>query len=166
MVLDVLVYFSSFIIGVVLGGLATFLSRRMLVNRQIRIAERKAARLVAEARLESKDILHTASQEADKIKAATEADYRERRSDLQRQENRLSQKTESLERKLEGVDQRDRNLANKEKEIDSVRSHLEETKNKQLKQLELISGLSSSEAKQIILERVDGEFGRAIKFGT
>ncbi len=153
----VLAIFFSFIIGIIFGGMATFLSRRMMVNRQIRIAERKAARLVVEARGESKNILQAAKEEADKVKSTAEADHRERRSELHRQENRLAQKTESLERKLESAEQRERNLANKEKEIDSVRSHLEEARNRQLKQLELISGLSSSEARQMLLDRMEGE---------
>jgi len=122
--------FFSFIIGVVFGGMAAFLSRRVMVNRQMRIAERKAAKMVAEARAESREGLHAAGQEAEKVKSAAEAEYRERRTELQRQENRLSQKSESLERKLESVEHRERNLANKEKEIDSLRTNLEETRNK------------------------------------
>ncbi len=153
----VLAIFSSFIIGIVLGGITTFLSRRMIVNRQIRIAERKAARLVAEARAESKNVLQTAREEADRMKSANEAEYRERRSELQRQENRLGQRVESLERKLESLEHRERNLANKEKELDSARSHLEELRGKQLQQLELISGLSTAEAKQMLLEAIEGE---------
>jgi ribonuclease Y len=153
----VLAIFFAFIIGIIFGGMAAFLWRRMMVNRQIRIAERKAARLVSEARAESKDALEAARQEAGKIKSGAEAEYRERRSELQRQENRLTQKAESFERKLEGVEHRERNLANKEKEIDSVRATLEENKNKQLSQLQLISGLSSDEAKQMLLERIEGE---------
>ena len=147
----------SFIIGVIFGGMAAFLSRRMIITRQIRIAERKAARMIAEARAESKNVLSATREEAEKAKLATEAEYRERRSELQRQENRLSQKGESLERKLEDVGQRERNLANKEKEIESVRAHLGEVREKQLKQLELISGMSSAEAKQMLLETMEVE---------
>ena len=124
--LDILVYFSSFVIGVVLGGMAVFLSRRMMVNRQLRIAERKAARMVIEARSEAKDVLNDAREEVEKIKVQADTEHRERRSELQRQENRLSQKSETLERKLESVDHRERSLANKEKEIESTRSHLGE----------------------------------------
>ena len=153
----VLAIFFSFIIGVIFGGMALFLSRGMLINRQLRLAQRKAARLMAEARLEAKDVLNGAKQEADKVKVLAEAEHRERRSELQRQESRLSQKTETLERKLEGAEQRERNLANKEKEIESMHAHLSEVKNKQLKQLELISSMSSDEAKQALFEAVESE---------
>jgi len=148
---------SIFVIGIIAGGVVVFFARRMLINRQIRIAERKAARMIAEARLESKNVLSEAKQEAEKTKSAAEADYRERRSQLQNQENRLAQKTEGLERKLEGLEHRERNLGNQEKKIESTRSQLEEVRNRQLRQLELISGMSSAEAKQTLLETMEVE---------
>jgi ribonuclease Y len=147
----------SFIIGVVFGGMAAFLSRRVMINRQMHIAERKADRILAEARAESKDLIHEARQETEKIKAGVEAEYRERRAELQRQESSLSQRTESLERKLEDVENRGRNVSNKEKEIESIRTHLDEIREKQLKQLELISGMSSDEAKQRLIETMEVE---------
>lgn len=155
----VLAIFFSFIIGVIFGGMAVFLSRGMMFNRQLRIAQRKAARLVAEARLEAKGILDETKQEAEKVRSQAEAEYRERRSELQRQESRLSQRAETLERKLEAVEQRERNLASKEKEIETMHAHLAEIKSKQLKQLELISGISSAEAKQALLEAMEVELG-------
>ncbi len=148
---------SIFVIGIIVGGVAIFFFRKTMVNRQLRIAERKASRMVSEAGAKSKDMLREAKQEADKAVTAAGAEYRERRAELQRQENRLSQKSESLERKLENVEHRERNLSNKEKEIESTRAHLEELKNRQLKQLELISGMSSAEAKQALSEAMEVE---------
>ncbi|MBA7619786.1 Ribonuclease Y [subsurface metagenome] len=153
----ILAVFFSFVIGVVFGGMAIFLFRRMMVNRQIRLAQRKAAKIEAEANEEAKKTLNEAKREVDKTKSATDADYRERRSELQRQENRLSQKTETLDRKLEGAEQRERNLTNKEKEITSVRSELDEIRAKQLKQLEMISGMSTAEAKKLFLDAIETE---------
>jgi ribonuclease Y len=147
----------AFIIGLIAGGVGFFVTRRVVFNRQIRIAERKAAKMVADARNESKEALQQAQEEAKRIKNSADTDYRERRSELQKQENRLSQKNETLDRKLEGVEQRERNLNNKEKEIESVRSQLVELKDKQLKQLETISGMSSDEAKKSLLDAMEVE---------
>lgn len=149
--------FSVLFIGAIFGGMVTFLSRRMLINRQMRIAERKAARTVAEASVEAKDMLNEAKQEAEKIKQVSDAEHRERRAELQRQENRLAQKGETLEHKLEAAENREKSLANKEKEIESIRSQLGEVKDRQLKQLELISGMSSDEAKQNLIEAMEIE---------
>jgi len=149
--------FFSFIIGLIFGGAAAFLWRRMVFNRQLRIAERKAARMVAEARNEAKGILQEAQEEVKKNKTTADAEYRERRSELQRQENRLSQKQETLDRKIESAEQRERNMTNKEKEIETIRGQLGELKDKQLQQLELISGMSSTEARQNLLDAMEVE---------
>jgi ribonuclease Y len=147
----------SFIIGLIAGGLGFFVARRVVFNRQIRVAERKAAKMVADARSESKEVLQQAQEEAKRIKTSADTDYRERRTELQRQENRLSQKNETLDHKLEGVEQRERSLNSKEKEIESVRGQLVELKDKQLKQLEMISGMSSAEAKKSLLDAMEVE---------
>jgi ribonuclease Y len=55
------------------------------------------------------------------------------------------------------VEQRERNLANKEKGIESIRADLTDVRDRQLKQLELISGMSSNEAQQTLLERIEAE---------
>src|SRR3989304_4769178 len=155
--LNLVAFFFIFIIGVVLGGMAAFLSRRLIFNRQLRIAERKAAKMVAEARNEAKDITAAAQEDGKRIKAGAEGEYRERRSELQKQENRLNQKSETLDRKLEGVEQRDRNLTNKEREIEATRNQIVELKDRHLKQLELISGMSSTEARQRLSDAMEGE---------
>ncbi|MCX7912386.1 MAG: Rnase Y domain-containing protein, partial [Dehalococcoidales bacterium] len=157
MVVDIMLSIYSLIIGLVFGGLAVFFTLRIAFNRRLRIAERKAARMVAEARTEAKDILQQAQEEAKRIKAQAEAEYRERRVELQREQNRLNQKSEVLDRKLEAVEQRERNLAGKEREIESIRTEVAELREKQLKQLEVISGMSSAEAKKMLLEAVESE---------
>jgi ribonuclease Y len=156
-VTEILAIFFSFVIGVIFGGMAMFLSRSMLANRQIRIAQRKAAKLLAEARAEAKDILEENRKEIDKLKQMNEAEYKERRAEIQRQENRLTQKESSLEHKLEDAVQRERNLILKEKELDAIKANLAEVKENQLKQLELISNLTSDEAKQMLLDKIEVE---------
>ena len=155
--IEYIAIFFSFVIGLIFGGMAAFLSRRLVFNRQLRIAERKAARMVAEARNESKGILQEAQEEGKRIKTSSDSDYRERRTELQRQENRINQKGETLDRKTENVEQRERNLTNREKEIETTRGQLGELKDKQLNQLELISGMSSPEAKQTLLDAMEVE---------
>jgi len=147
----------SFIIGLIAGGAAVFFFRRTIINRQIRIAEKKAARIMTDARVESKSILDEAKREADKMRQSSVAEFRSQHAELQRLEDRLAQKTEALDRKLESVEQRERNLASKEKEIESAQAHLREIRDRQLKQLELISGMSSAEAKQALIDSMEVE---------
>jgi ribonuclease Y len=147
----------SFVIGAIFGSMATFLSRGWMANRQIRIAQRKAAKIVADARVEAKDIISDMREEADKLKASTDAEYRERRNELQRTENRLTQKEATLEHKLEDAIQREKNLMSKEKELESMKAGLTEVKEEQVKQLELIASMTSEEAKKALFDNMEME---------
>ena len=148
---------AVFVIGIVLGAIIWWLFRGAIIGRRARIAERRAARIIADAEFRGKGIINEARQEIEKIRVAAEAESRERRIEIGKQENRLSQKLESLERKLESVEHRERNLTQKEKAIDATRAEMDELKVKQLQRLEQVSGLTSAEAKQQLLEAVEGE---------
>ena len=153
----VIMLIAVMIIGIVAGGAIIFFFRRMAVNRLLRITQRKANRTIIESRDEAKKIVEQSRVEAEKVRTTADAEYRERRLELQRQENRLLSKTENLERKLEGVGQRERALANKEKSLENLNAQIEEAKNKELKQLEIISGMSSEQAKEMLLQSVESE---------
>ncbi|MBN1692824.1 MAG: ribonuclease Y [Dehalococcoidales bacterium] len=158
--LDAITYIAlvfSFLIGLILGILGFFLIRRVIFNRQIRIAERKAVKMVSEARNEAKNVLQDAQNEAKRVKTAADNDVRERRSEVQKQENRVNQKSEAIDRKTENIEQRERSLINREKELEETSSQITELKDKELKQLELISKMSSDEAKQILLDAMEVE---------
>ena len=157
MEVSALVYMSSLIIGVVLGGLTVFFFRRMAVNRQLRADQRKATRTVAEANREAKEMTDQARTDANKERASADSEYRDRRSELQRQESRLQSKTENVDRKLEGVAQREDNLATREKGLETLQSQLGEAKTKQLEQLEVIARMTSAEAKEQLIERMEVE---------
>ena len=78
-------------------------------------------------------------------------EIRERRGEVQSQERRLIQKEENLERKIEKIENKEKDLESQEKEIVERKQTLNETIEKQLKELQRISGLSKDEAKQILL---------------
>jgi len=128
-----------------------------LTGGRIRAATKEATAILDDAKAKEKEILLQAKEEAVKIRSEAEAEARQRRSELQRHERRLSQKEESLERKIEGLERREHAFSSKEKEIENTRASIEELKRKELQQLELISGMSSAEAKEFLLSAVESE---------
>ena len=144
-------------IGMIIGGVIVYFFRNMSITRQLRVAQRKAARTIAEAKDETKVLVNDAKQEADKIKASAENEYRQRFAELQRQENRLTSKTESLDHRLEGLEARERNLMNKERESEAIRAEATSIRERQVKQLETIASMTTADAKQMLLERVESE---------
>jgi ribonuclease Y len=157
--INVLLALFGFIIGGVAGAAFVYFFRRFRLTREMRLAERKAAKIATEAEHRAKDIIREARAEVDKVKSKAEAEYRERRNEVNRNENRLVQKESTLERKLEDVERRGRELTNKEERIESLRTQIEEARGKQLQQLELISGMSSDEARKYLLEAMEVEIG-------
>ena len=143
--------------GVALGGLSAALLVIVLRGHRIREAEKNAADLLIEAKTKHKEALLEAKEEAIKIKSQAEGEIRERHADLNRQAKRISQREENLDRKSEALERRDRNLAGKEKEADGLRAQLEELRQKQIQQLELISGMSSAEAREVLIKAMEDE---------
>ncbi|MDY6917060.1 MAG: ribonuclease Y [Chloroflexota bacterium] len=143
--------------GLAIGGLVAYLARGMIAARKVRGAEKEAETLLASARAEHKETLIEAKEEAYKIKSQAETENRQRRADLNRQERRMTQKEENLEKKTESLERRERGVSAKEKEAEEVLVHLDELRRKQIEQLELISGISSEEAKRFLAEALEEE---------
>lgn len=141
----------------VFGGVAAFLARQMIAGSRVRRAAEEAGRLVTEAQEKQKAILLEAKEAAINMKAEVEASYRETRTELQKLERRLNQKDENLERRDEGLQRREHGITAKEREAEKLRGRIEELHQKQQQQLELVANMSSTEAREILLQRVDGE---------
>jgi len=147
------------VVGLVLavGLLFGYFARQLLANQQLRSTENEAKRLLEEATAKHEELLRKAREEAVKVRQAAEAESRERRYELQRLERRFSQKEERLDNKLESLERRERGMDAKEKGLDAARVQLDEIRAKQLHELELISGMSSQEAKEELLKAVEVE---------
>ncbi len=131
--------------------------RSVILSKKAQLAEKNASDILSEAATKQKEILLEAKEEGIKIKADAETDIRARRSELNRQERRLSQKEENVERKNEAVDRREKSITSKEQNAEKIRSQLDELKQKQVQQLELISGMSTVEAKEHLLNLIEAE---------
>lgn len=151
-----LIYISMGLL-LILGCGIGYLARQLIANEQLRASKSEAERLVSSAEAKHKQLLAEAKEEANRLRVAAEAEARERRLEIQRLERRFSQKEEALERKLESIERREHNLTLKEKEIEGIKLQQEEIRKKQLNQLELIAGMSSAEAKQLLLQNVEAE---------
>lgn len=156
-VIPTTLYFVLIGLVLVLGLLFGYFARQILANQQLRKAQDEAKRLLEEAIATHEEMLKKAREEAVKVRAAAEAESRERRYELQRLERRFAQKEEKLERKLEALERRERAISNREREIENLRAQLDDLRSKQMQRLELISGMSSEEAKQELLRAIEDE---------
>lgn len=149
------------VVGALLGVGIGYFVRKSLAEAKISSAEREAELIVEQARKSTeahkKEAVLEAKDEIHRLRSEAERDIRERRTESQRQERRLLQKEESLDKKLESLERKEELVANKEKRVEETQSQVDQLLKEQVMELERISGLSSDEAKKIILSNVEQE---------
>lgn len=128
-----------------------------LASKIVDDAKREAETITKEAELKAKD-------EVFQAKAEAERDAKEKRKDLQALEKRLQQKEENLDKKMNLFDQRDADLTkkdqallNREQGLVQKEERLDGLIAEQREKLESISGLSSAEAKKILMDAMESE---------
>ena len=145
------------VVGVALGGVMGYTLYRYLAARKIKAIEEQAEQLLNDARTRQKEIELEAKDVALKLREEAEADIKNRRQEVQRQEQRLQARRENLDRRMDNLENRERKIAAKEKELEREEARLGELVKEQLRELERISGLSEDQAKEVLLERIRGE---------
>lgn len=149
------------ILALGIGGFIGWIIRKNAAEKVIGSAEEEAKRIVdsaqSAAEAKKRESVVAAKEEVMQIRNDAEKEVRERRSEVQRLERRVTQKEESLDRKIETLERKEENLHRKEEETEKLRESLVATVAKEKEELERVSGLSTDEAKQILLHSVEEE---------
>ncbi|HEX9738448.1 MAG TPA: Rnase Y domain-containing protein, partial [Candidatus Limnocylindria bacterium] len=145
------------LIAGILGLIAGYVVRRLLTATKIRNAESYAERLVADARAKQKEIILEGKDEVLQVQRAAEEEARQRRTDLQRQDRLLLDRTEGLDRKSESLERREVQAEERVAELDAEKVRLAALRAQQLTSLEHIGGLSASEARQSLIRAIEDE---------
>ena len=153
---------GSFIIitlSLAVGLVAGYFGRRLLAESRIGAAEEEAARIIEEAAKEAesrkKEILLEGKEEIHRYRQEAEKEIRERRRELDRMERRNLQKEELLDKKSENIEKKEQALLERERELDKAQQDVQVILSQQLKELERLSGLTSEEAKELLLYNVE-----------
>ncbi len=124
-------------------------------------AEERAREIIDQAlktaETKKKEALLEAKEESIKTKNELEKEARERRLEVQKYEKRVLSKEETLDRKTETLEKREAKLATKEAELDKLREEIGSVHQKEMAELERISGLTSEQAKDYLLKTVEDE---------
>ena len=135
--------------------------RKKIAESKIQSAESEAKRLIENVKIEAENIkkeeMIKAKEEVLKLRNELDQEIKERRGDVQTQERRLIQKEENLEKRIAVYDGKEKELERKFSENEQKRVELENIYNKQLEELQRISGLTEEQAKQQLLSNLDKE---------
>jgi len=119
----------------------------------------QAVKIVADAEKQAetkkKEVVLEAKEEVHKLRSELEKETRDRRNEVQRIERRVLQREELLDKKVENIEQKEEAISKKQKEIQKSHEDVLELYKKQSEVLERLSGLSSEEAKQLLLSNIE-----------
>ena len=159
-----IIYAIVGVVAVLIGLVGGFLGRKYMAEARLATAESLAKKLVSDAEREVDNLKREAQVEAKdevlSMKSEADREIKSRRSDLQRQERRLSQREEMLESKEVEAEKRDKRIGSWEEHLKSQESKLMKAAAEQKKLLEKVARMTTQEAKDYLLENVMEEVKR------
>lgn len=156
---------AALIVGAAVSGVIFF--RQGIAYRQRQAesimgsAEKEAEKILADADKEAeskkKTALVEAKDEIHKLRSDAEKEIKDRRFEVSRQERRIQQKEESLDKKNDNLERKEETLQNKIKKAEENLKEAETIKKSQMDILERISEFTRDQAKEYILDMLDGD---------
>lgn len=157
----------SLIIGLFIGALGAagltiayfnkgFSRKSKALQESIEKAEADAGKMLGEAQKagesRKRELLLQAKEEIHKSRLEFEKDVREKKTELQRERNRIDQKEEALDRKLEILEQKEEALDNRVSDVLALEEKAKELERQKMVELERISNLSVDDARNLVLD--------------
>ena len=152
---------AGWIVGFfVFGFAAAWLFRSLVWDKSnIDSANKRAERIVEDAitdgELKKKDILIAAQEVVERKAKDAEKDIQRKQKDIERERHKGQRELEKLENRNDQVQKRLDNLDKKEKRLILQEEELNAKIESQTAELERISSLTTDQAKEILLQRVD-----------
>ena len=161
------------------GGIAVGIIIMVIISRiGLNKDQQKASLILKEANLKSESMLKQATLDGrsvvHELKLAAEKEIKERKAEVVESENRLLRREDALNfrdkvltEKESQQEQRNRQISEKQKVLEQMEAELQKRVNIQVEELERISSLSQSEAKEelfaIVEKRMANEIGAYIR---
>ena len=149
------------VVVAVVTWFAAITYRKKVVESKIGGAESQAREIIDEAvktaEATKKEALLEVKEESLKTKNELEKETKERRAELQKYEKRVLSKEEAVDKKSDMLEKKEGALAKKEEQLAKVKAEVEKLNEQRTQELERISGLTSEQAKEILLKTVEEE---------
>ncbi|MBQ9699115.1 MAG: ribonuclease Y [Lachnospiraceae bacterium] len=135
--------------------------RKKVVESKIGSAESRAREIIDEAvktaEATKKEALLEVKEESLKAKNEFEKESKERRAELQKYEKRVLSKEEAIDKKADMLEKKEGALVKREEQLAKTKAEVEKLNEQRIQELERISGLTSEQAKEILLQTVEDE---------
>lgn len=150
------------LIGIFVGILVMIVFQYYKNKKAKEDAEKYLIDAKKEAEQNKKDLILEAKEEVSRIKNELEQEVKEKKQELKQSEERMLSREASLERRDESLakreqslEDRENNLFKKQEDIQLEQEEVEKLKEKQLLELQKISGYSKEKARELVLKNVE-----------
>ena len=146
------------LVALAVGLFAGYLYRKNGMEKKIGQTEEFCANMLEDATHKAeekkKEAVLEAKEEIIRLKSELDKEVRDRRSEVSRLESRVNQREEAFDKKLDNLEAREEALNEKYKEAERLEAEANEMHARQKDELERVAGMTSDEAKQILIDRV------------
>ncbi len=146
------------LIALAIGLVVGYLYRKNGMEKKIGQTEEFVANMLEDATHKAeekkKEAVLEAKEEIIRLKSELDKEVRDRRSEVSRLERRVNQREEAFDKKLDNLEAREEALNEKYKEAERMEAEAAEMHDRQKQELERVAGMTSDEAKQILIDRI------------
>ena len=146
------------LIALAIGLFAGYLYRKNGMEKKIGQTEEFCANMLEDATHKAeekkKEAVLEAKEEIIRLKSELDKEVRDRRSEVSRLERRVNQREEAFDKKLDNLEAREEALNEKYKEAERLEAEAQEMYARQKDELERVAGMTSDEAKQVLIDSV------------
>ena len=153
------IYIAIFLISAVIFTMVGVTIRKKIAESKMKSAELEAKRIIdsatRDAENKKKEEIFKAKEEIMKAREELDQEIKERRGEVLLQERRIVQKEENLEKRTNTLERKEKDLELRNQKLDEKTKEIENALEKQIEELQRISGLSKDEAKKQLLSELE-----------
>ena len=157
--MNILIIIAAVLISLAIGVPVGMTLRKKIAESKIEGAEKEAKRLIDLAKIEAenmkKEEIFKAKEEIMNSRKELDQEIKERRGEIQKQEARIIQKEENLERRSENFEKKERQIEQTRQDLDARSQELESLYEKEMEELQRITGLTKEAAKERLLTEIE-----------
>ena len=140
--------------ALLLGIAAGYFIRQAIAQRQVNSVEQRLKNWLEDAKTQAKEVVLDAKERAAKLLEEVKGEEKLRKSQLDKLEERILKKEESLEKQLADFASQKLNLEEESKRLNAEKAAADELKQKVLQELEKVASLTFEDAKKQLLTKV------------
>ena len=144
--------------GVLLGAAFGYIIRQFLAEHRKNSVEAKLKKLVEDSKVEAKEMLLEAKEKAAKTLEEAKHEEKDRIQQLRRLEERLIERETSIDRRVQESERKSKELEERIERVKTIKTEIEESKAKVVKEIERVSGLSKEDAIGEVMNKVEKDY--------